>query len=359
MRKLISVMAILAAVSVNAEQKNVQLLTNLSDAQLGLVMDNMAASLGVHCDFCHVHNEQTHAWDFPADTKQEKKTGREMIRMVLDLNEKSFHGRPIVGCYTCHLGKEHPSTMVSLPMPVIPPSKPHEAEEADPKTFPAAKDLVAKYVTAIGGDAAARKLSTSSMTAKGTRAGAVGPPIPVEVYESGGNVLTRTTPPEGPAMAQMYGPEGGWMQGRQGMRTFGAADAAQGRAAAGAYDPFIPSLPDNARVFGKETIDGHEAWIAGGQIDDKRRQRVYFDATTGLVLRRVVTTDSPVGRIPQQTDYDDYRDAGGVKVPFTVKVSSVNGGQSSTRKYTSIEFGSPIDATIFAAPPAPPPPAPK
>jgi hypothetical protein len=349
MRRLFLAIALFAAVAARAEQKNVQLLTNLSDWQLGAVMDNVAASLGVHCDFCHVRNEETKAWDFPNDAKKEKKTAREMIRMVLDLNEKNFHGHTVVACYTCHLGKERPSLMVALPVPAIPPSKPG-TEEADRKTFPAAKDLVAKYVTAIGGEEAAKKLATASITAKATRTAANGQAMPMELYRSGSSVLMRGTPAEGPAMAQMYGAEGGWMTGRQGIHTLTAADAALGMAAARAYDPFVPPLPDNARVFGKDTIDGHEVWSAGAQIDEHTRQRLWFDATTGLVLRRVATTDSPVGRIPVQTDYDDYRDVAGVKVPFTVKVSSVNGGQSSTRKYTSIELGAPVDEKVFAAP---------
>jgi hypothetical protein len=358
MRKLIVVIAILTAVSARAEQKNVQMLTNLSDFQIGAVMDNFTASLGVHCDFCHVRNEQTKAWDFPNDAKPEKKTAREMIRLVLDVNEKNFRGHTVVGCYTCHLGKESPTLMVALPVPPIPPSKP-DTEEADRKTYPSAKDLAAKYVTAIGGDAAAKKLATASMTAKATRIGGNGQSMPMEVYRSGGNVVMRGTPAEGPPIAQMYGPEGGWMTGRQGVRTLSAADAAQGMASARAYDPFPGSLPENARVTGKETIDGHETWVVGAPIDEHTRQRLYFDATTGLVLRRVISMDSPVGRIPSQTDFDDYRDAAGVKVPFTVRVSSVNGGQSSTRKYTSIDLGTPVDEKMFAAPPPPPPPPPK
>ncbi|MEA2339257.1 MAG: photosynthetic reaction center cytochrome c subunit [Thermoanaerobaculia bacterium] len=354
MRKLIFAVAMLAAVTANAEQKNVQLLTNLSDFQLGLVMDNMAASLGVHCDFCHVHSEQTHAWDFPSDAKQEKKTGREMIKLVLDLNEKNFKGQPRVGCYTCHLGKEHPSTVVALPMPPIPPSKPHEAEEAERKTYPAAKELLAKYVAAIGGDAAAKKLMTAPVTAKASRIGANGQAIPMEVYVSGGKVLTRTTPAEGPAMTQMFEKESGWMQGRQGVRTFTGADAAQGLINARVFDPVTPSLPETARVFSKETIDGHDTWLVGSSIDEHTRQRIWFDAATGLPVRRVITVDSPTGRIPTQTDFDDYRDVNGVKVPFTVKVSSVNGGQNATRKYTSIELGKPVDEKLFEAPPKAP-----
>ena len=143
MRKLILAVAVFATVSVYAEHKNVQLLTNLSDAQLGLAMSNMSASLGVRCDFCHVFNEQTKSLDFANDAKPEKKTGREMIKLVLDLNEKNFSGRSIVGCYTCHLGKEHPALTVALPMPPAPPTKTHEAEEAERKAYPAAKDVLA------------------------------------------------------------------------------------------------------------------------------------------------------------------------------------------------------------------------
>jgi uncharacterized protein YfaP (DUF2135 family) len=350
MRKLVLALAILITASANAEQKNVQLLTNLSDWQLGQAMDNFTASLGVHCDFCHVRDEQTKAWDFASDAKNEKKSARGMIRMVLDLNEKTFQGHTAIGCYTCHLGKEHPSAMVSLPVPAIPPTKSHEAEEAERKAYPAAKDVLAKYVTAIGGEAAAKKLANSAMTAKGSRVGGNGQAMPIEVTSSGGKILVHGTPAEGPAMSQMFGPEGGWMTGRQGVHTLAGADAAMGLASAHAFDPVMPSISEKARVVAKETIDGHEVWVVGAAIDDHTRQRISFDATTGLPLRRVVTTDSPVGRIPTQTDFDDYREANGVKVPFTVKVSNVNGGQSSTRKYTSIDFGAPVDAKVFEAP---------
>jgi len=350
MRKFALVIALFAAVAVHAEQKNVQLLTNLSDWQLNAVMDNFTASLGVHCDACHVRNAETKQWDFPSDAKGEKKTAREMIRLVLDLNEKSFHGHTVVGCYTCHRGKENPSLMVALPVPPIPPTKSEAEETAERKAYPAAKDVVAKYVTAIGGEAAAKKLASAPMTAKASRIGGNGQTMPIEVYRSGGKFLQRGTPAEGPAMVQMYGPEGGWMTGRQGAHTITGGDAAIAVASARAYEPFDGSLSDKARVQGKETIDGHETWIVGAPIDEHTRQRLYFDATTGLVVRRVVSMDSPVGRLPTQTDFDDYRDVAGVKVPFTVKVASVNGGQSATRKYTAIELGAPVDEKMFEAP---------
>jgi hypothetical protein len=44
--------------------------------------------------------------------------------------------------------------------------------------------------------------------------------------------------------------------------------------------------------------------------------RLYFDQSSGLLLRMVRYTDTPIGRNPTQIDYADYREVDGVKVPF-------------------------------------------
>jgi len=43
---------------------------------------------------------------------------------------------------------------------------------------------------------------------------------------------------------------------------------------------------------------------------------MYFDTETGLLTRLMRYTDSPVGRIVTQYDYEDYRPVGGVRIPF-------------------------------------------
>ena len=71
----------LFAAAAHAEQKNVQMLTNMSDYELLRTMNMMRGALGVHCDFCHVVGKD--GWEFASDEKKEKKTAREMISMVL------------------------------------------------------------------------------------------------------------------------------------------------------------------------------------------------------------------------------------------------------------------------------------
>jgi hypothetical protein len=57
--------------------------------------------------------------------------------------------------------------------------------------------------------------------------------------------------------------------------------------------------------------------------------------------------------IPNQIDFEDYRDVDGVKLPFTVRISSVEPGLVSTRKYTEIKVNAPIDDAKFRMPAKP------
>jgi len=345
LRKLILAVAIVAAASARGEQKNVQLLTNMSDLQLQRTMNFMRASLGVHCDFCHVVDDKT-GWDFASDSKPEKKTAREMIRMVLDINAKNFPGRLQVTCHTCHGGKIHPAGLPELPQK--PPPFPTPAEESR-KGYPDPKDLLAKYVAAIGGEPALKKLAAPTRIEKATRE-VTGKPSPIEIYTAGDRIYFSTVGPEGNKVEQAVSGDGGWVRNKEGVHPLRPSDLENIRGSANAYAPFDAKLPDKALTFAKEKIGDHDTWEVAGQLDDKTRERLYFDASSGLLLRRVITRVSPIGRIPEQTDYDDYRDAGGVKLPFSVRLSLVDPWSSSARTYTSIELGAPVDETIFEMP---------
>jgi len=62
-----------------------------------------------------------------------------------------------------------------------------------------------------------------------------------------------------------------------------------------------------------------------------------------------------IGIIPEQTDFEDYRDVDGVKLPFLIRVSSVDAGNPIiTRKFDEIKLNLPVDDTRFNQPPAAP-----
>ncbi|MBI3567985.1 MAG: c-type cytochrome [Gemmatimonadetes bacterium] len=111
--------------------KNLQVLPkDTPRPQVVALMQNFTAALGVRCEHCHAAAEGAPAagapgggrggppLDFAADTKDEKKIAREMLKMVMDINGKylPLTGRTIternrVSCETCHHGLVRPQTL--------------------------------------------------------------------------------------------------------------------------------------------------------------------------------------------------------------------------------------------------------
>jgi hypothetical protein len=85
--------------------------------------------------------------------------------------------------------------------------------------------------------------------------------------------------------------------------------------------------------------------------------RLNFDAQTGLLVKSYTTMQSVIGGFPEDTFYEDYRDAGGVKVPYTMRVVSAEGTQIF--KWSQVDANAPAEDARFMkpAPPAPRPPA--
>ena len=341
MRKILLIaVAVLITLPLLGEQKNVKELTGLSDFQLVRAMQEMADGLGVGCAFCHVEKDKE--LDFAADGKEEKQRAREMIALTKATNTSTFKGRSTVSCYTCHRGKNHPSGLV--PLPVAPPPNAEEHEER-PKDLPSAADLVKKYADAIGNVS-----RWASVRAKGVREsqdGKQSTPFELEVSNGRYHVVSET--PRG-KMEQAVGATAGWVKAPE-AREMNARELELSRDQAAAYTPTDPkdigTDPKASRVVGKEKIGDHETYILFTGGGPTARQRLYFDATSGLLIRRVVLTDSPVGTIPSQSDFEEWKDVGGTKFPFVVKWSSVDWRSSGTRKYSDVTLAAKIEDRVF------------
>src|ERR1043166_5823035 len=155
-----------------AEQvyKNIQVLKGVPASQLDADMAFISGSLGVRCNYCHVN-------PFEKDDKPTKQTARRMIRMVFDLNRGSFNGQGAVSCYTCHRGQPTPVSVPAVGQNLWSASAPSPAPEA----LPTVKQILDRYVQAVGGADALMKIT--SRTVKGSRIGADGVLVPEEVYQ--------------------------------------------------------------------------------------------------------------------------------------------------------------------------------
>jgi hypothetical protein len=75
---------------------------------------------------------------------------------------------------------------------------------------------------------------------------------------------------------------------------------------------------------------------------------LYFDRQTGLLLRELRYGSSPIGRVPTQIDFADYRDVNGLKLPFRITYAWLDGRDSIV--LSDIKLNVPIDEAKFGRP---------
>jgi len=342
--------------TVEQTKKNIKVLSGLPDSQLVPVMNFMSASLGVRCNYCHVNTEGK--WDFVSDAKPEKNMAREMIKMVLAVNKDTFRGNTEVSCFTCHRGRTNPASVPSLPLPEGTPrpaaieTKPGETQPATPTV----DQILAKYLEALGGSAAIDKLKTRA--SKGEWLTSNGLTWGYELYQSGPDKIyaVLSTPKQG-VFERGFNGTAGWEKSSRGVRPIEGAELGNLRRYPDWFKDIKLKEQFSRLTFGgKDKIGEREVYVLRGVTTDNRRERLYFDVQTGLLVRRVTNNPTMIGLIPEQVDFEDYRSVDGLMMPFTIRISSVDPNITSTRKFTEIKLNVPVDETKFSKPPAPPTP---
>ena len=104
----------------------------------------------------------------------------------------------------------------------------------------------------------------------------------------------------------------------------------------------------NWRVGPPMIIDDREVQVVQGTTAGGATATMCFDSESGLLVRLVRFSESPVGRIVTQVDYSDFRDVAGVKLPFHWTVSWLNG--RSIYELSDVQPNAAVDAAKFARP---------
>ena len=343
-----------AAPSKLAEQqfKNIQALKGIPADQVIPSMQFIGASLGVECEYCHVHgaNEK--------DDKKPKVTARKMIAMMMAINKDNFEGRREVTCFSCHRGAKDPVATPIITDEVTQPESGAAKNPADAKpALPAAELLLDKYLTALGGADVQQKISTRVQ--KGTVTAFGGERFPVEIYSKGPDKRLSIMHLKGGDSITSFDGKQGWLGVPGRTHIMSATEGAAARIDADLYLPsHLKTMFQKFRVDVGERIDGHETFLVVGRNEGQPPLQIYLDQQSGLLLRLVRFAETPLGRNPTQIDYADYRDAGGVKLPF--RWTLARPGNRFTIQIDQIQQNVPVDDAKFVAPPpAPPAEAPK
>ena len=331
------------------QYKNIQVLKGIPADQLIPAMQFIATSLGVGCEFCHVEGA------FEKDDKEQKKTARKMMAMMFAINNDNFEGHREVTCYSCHRGSTDP---VGTPLVMAEEAKgageakkPEVKGESAEASGPAADPLFDKYLQAVGGVAAIDKISSRVM--KGTITFGDSN-VAIDIFSKDPDKRASFThTPDGDSVTAFDGHEG-WLgipghavREMHGPDIDGAAMDADLHFAA-----HLKTMFSEVKVRGTEKVGDHDAYLVIGKRDGKTPLQLYFDVQSGLLVRLVRFGETPLGRMPTQIDYADYREAGGVKIPFRWTLARPSG--RFTIQLSEVKENVPVDDAKFAKPAAPP-----
>ena len=360
---------------------NIQVLKSLPAAQLHDTMVYIEAAIGANCTFCHVRNEAGE-FAFEKDDRTNKKTAREMIVMVRNINAQNFKGQPEVTCATCHQGRHTPNaipqlaeTLTAEQLAARPPqgpgagAGPGQGRGQGPGQPPAAGtapgqsqgpgpsprqrppvetvDQVAdKLIQAMGGADTLQKLASRS--AKGTLTNRFGQTSAISVEDTAAGQYRIAV--EGPLPSvRAFDGKAAWTQGGDRIRDLEGIEAALvGMSADLGLPLHLKDRYQDLAVSAYDKIDGRDVIVIQGRLSPIVAEALYVDKTSGLLVRRVVRFTTSLGRLSAQIDYSDFRPVGGVPLPFAVKVTTWE--SVSDQKFTEVKVNQAIDPSRFARP---------
>jgi len=343
--------------------KNVQVLKGISVNEFMGTMGFFSASLSLNCTDCHV-SDSSGDWGKYADDTPLKRTARRMILMVNALNKNSFGGRRAVTCYSCHRGTTRPKVIPSLAEQygTPPPDDPNEVEIIKPAAGALTADqILDKYIQAVGGAQGLAKLT--SFVAKGTYGGYDTDleALPLDVFAKAPNQRSTIVHMHAGDSITTFDGRAGWVASPDkpvALITLAGEDLDGVKLDADlAFPAGIKQALTGWRAgFPAATINERAVLIVQGTAAGGSRVKLFFDKESGLLVRTLRYTDTAVGVIPAQTDYSDYRDVAGVKMPFKWIATWTDG--QSTIELSEVRPNVAPDAAKFAKPaPAVPKPA--
>lgn len=349
--------------------KNVQVLKGIPVDDFMETMGLMTSALQFDCADCHIA-AGTQKVDWAADTPR-KRMARMMVTMVTNINKNNFGGRQMVTCFSCHHNRDKPLTTPTMDiiygMPAVDPDDVYALIPGMPKP----ESILDRYIQVLGG--ADRLANLKSFEGTGTAVGYGG-------LGGVGTVEIVAQAPDKRAMIIVFSKETGRgdeirsFDGRIGwvrtpLNVLGEFQLSGGDLDGARFDAQFSfpgqikglltnwktgppiSISDPANGSSPDAVGIQQMHVTDPVQGTGPRNllvTLYFDKQTGLLLRELRYGASPIGRVPTQIDYSDYRDVNGIKFPFRVTYAWLDGRNSIV--LSDIKTNVPIDQRKFGRP---------
>lgn len=188
--------------------------------------------------------------------------------------------------------------------------------------LPSVKQILDKYVTAIGGREAYLK-SKSRLTAGTLEIPAMGIKGSFESLAApdAKSFMKMTIPGIGEMLEGSDGKSVWAVNPMQGSRTKTGKELAQGLMSANYYkDVNLEKIYTKLEVVKTDKVNDRGVYVVKATKDDLPEDTYYFDAENGLLVRTDSTAVSPEGEVLSSSYYEDFREVDGVKFPHKVRI---------------------------------------
>lgn len=245
--------------------------------------------------------------------------------------------------------------MIAALSSAAPAQKPDSSKPADPKPtatpkLPEAKEIVEKYVKAIGGREPLKKQKSRYQTAT-VELSPMGIKGTVETFaRSDDRLFVKTTLGGlGDILVGFDGQKAWTVNPIQGNRVQEGKELLQTkRTAMFAREISFDRLYSAMRVRGIDPIGDRKAYVIVASAEGLPDDVLYFDTETGLMLRSDSITVTPEGEQAITTFFEDYRDVEGTKSPHKIRAKTP--AFEINTVITAIKYNVPIEDAKFNQP---------
>ncbi|WP_414000022.1 M16 family metallopeptidase [Flavobacterium sp. W1B] len=175
------------------------------------------------------------------------------------------------------------------------------------------KSILDKYILAIGGEKAVKAVKTISMKGSTTIPQAPSPLSFTSKADSKGKLNVELAMGTMSLMKQVINETSAYVLQQGQRKNFEGSELAEMKNSAVLFDELQLSKKADISLDGIENLNGKEAYaIKNGKTT------LYFDVNSGLKLAESKTMEQGGKTMTQTTNFGDYRDVKGVKVPFNI-----------------------------------------
>ena len=200
------------------------------------------------------------------------------------------------------------------------------------------KTVLDNYIKAVGGEKAVKGVKSISTVASGEIQGT---PLEMNTKVTSSNKLASEMKAMGMSfMKQVVNEKGAYVTQQGQRKDLDGEKLAEAKQSAMPFPELTMATKTSIALDGIESFNGADAYV----IKDGKTTH-YYDVNTGLKIGQAVTQEANRQKMTQITNYSDYKEVKGIKVPY--KVSMSFGPQEIEFKTTDVKINEGVSDADF------------